>query len=106
MDFFILVDNLFVIISLYLSVNLSIKFSINLYIYLFIGEGAVISKREQRILFSEAIQVRACSERFLADLESAWQESVLLDSIPEIIRFHAKNHFQVSFNGAFTYLNY
>ncbi|XP_023328758.1 rho guanine nucleotide exchange factor 16 isoform X2 [Eurytemora carolleeae] len=59
------------------------------------GETAVITKREQRILFSEALLVRSCSERFLSDLESAWQESVLLHGIPEIVRYHAKTHFQV-----------
>ena len=44
------------------------------------------------------MQVRACSERFLSDLESAWQESVILNQITDIIRYHAKSHFQVKYN--------
>ena len=40
-------------------------------------------------------QVRACSERFLEDLESRWQESVLLSGICDIVRRHARHHFQV-----------
>ena len=66
----------------------------------FSGDSSVLSKRDQRILFSEVINmqhawlkvselsaiyivivigscqvilVRACSERFLSDLESRWQ---------------------------------
>ena len=61
----------------------------------FSGESAVLSKRDQRILFSEVILVRACSERFLSDLESRWQESVRLSGIADIIRTHAKDNFQV-----------
>jgi len=61
----------------------------------FSGETSVLSKRDQRILFSEVIMVRGCSERFLSDLESRWQESVLLSGICDIIRQHAKENFQV-----------
>jgi len=61
----------------------------------FSGESSVLSKRDQRILFSEVILVRACSERFLSDLESRWQESVRLTGITDIIRAHAKENFQV-----------
>ena len=71
----------------------------------FSGEGAVLSKRDQRILFSEALQVRAASERFLADLESRWQESVLLTGICDIIRHHARENFQVGFNFEFNFGN-
>jgi len=61
----------------------------------FSGESSVLSKRDQRILFSEVILVRACSERFLSDLESRWQESVRLTGIADILRAHAKENFQV-----------
>jgi len=61
----------------------------------FSGETSVLSKRDQRILFSEVILVRGCSERFLSDLESRWQESVLLSGICDIIKAHAKENFQV-----------
>ena len=43
----------------------------------------------------QVILVRACSERFLSDLESRWQESVRLTGITDIIRAHAKENFQV-----------
>ena len=36
----------------------------------FSGDTSVLSKRDQRILFSEVIGVRSCYEKFLADLES------------------------------------
>jgi len=61
----------------------------------FSAETSVLSKRDQRILFSEVILVRGCSERFLSDLESRWQESVLLTGICDIIKAHAKENFQV-----------
>ena len=61
----------------------------------FSGESSVLSKRDQRILFSEVVLVRAASERFLSDLESRWQESVLLSGISDIIRLHAKENFQI-----------
>ena len=44
---------------------------------------------------SKVILVRACSERFLSDLESRWQESVRLTGIADILRAHAKENFQV-----------
>ena len=43
----------------------------------------------------QVILVRACSERFLSDLESRWQESVRLTGIADIIQSHAKENFQV-----------
>ena len=61
----------------------------------FSGESSVLSKRDQRILFSEVISVRACSEKFLADLESRWQESVQLSGISDVIMKHANQNFQV-----------
>ena len=61
----------------------------------FSGETAVLNKRDQRILFSEVISVRACSEKFLADLESRWQESVVLTGISDIIMTHARQTFHV-----------
>ena len=61
----------------------------------FSGESSVLSKRDQRILFSEVISVRSCSEKFLADLESRWQESVVLSGISDVIMKHANQNFQV-----------
>ena len=61
----------------------------------FSSDSSVLSKRDQRILFSEVISVRACSEKFLADLESRWQESVVLSGISDIIMNHARHNFHV-----------
>ena len=61
----------------------------------FSGDTTVLNKRDQRILFSEVISVRACSEKFLADLESRWQESVVLSDICDIIMTHARTNFHV-----------
>ena len=61
----------------------------------FSGDTSVLSKRDQRILFSEVISVRSCSEKFLADLESRWQESVVLSGISDVIMKHANQNFQV-----------
>ena len=61
----------------------------------FSGDTSVLNKRDQRILFSEVISVRACSEKFLADLESRWQESVLLAGISDIVLAHARHNLHV-----------
>lgn len=47
------------------------------------------------LLFSDVISVRHCSERFLADLEGCWQDSVRLTGICEVVRRHAKENFSV-----------
>ena len=56
---------------------------------------SVISKWDHKRLFGDVINVRQCSERFLEDLEKKWQSSILLDGLCEVVRDHAKNHFQV-----------
>merc|ERR1712223_764435 len=56
---------------------------------------SVISKWDHKRLFGDVINVRQCSERFLEDLEKKWQASVLLDGLCEVVRDHAKHHFQV-----------
>ena len=61
----------------------------------FVGDTSVISKRDYRILFSDVIAVRQCSEKFLEDLEKRWQDSVLLTGITPIVKEHAKENFQV-----------
>ena len=61
----------------------------------FSGDTSVLNKRDQRILFSEVISVRACSEKFLADLESRWQESVVLAGISDIVLAHARHNLHV-----------
>ena len=57
---------------------------------------SVISKWDHKRLFGDVINVRQCSERFLEDLEKKWQASVLLDGLCEVVRDHAKHHFQVN----------
>eukprot|EP00095_Tigriopus_kingsejongensis_P010586 maker-scaffold449_size167299-snap-gene-0.16 protein:Tk10586 transcript:maker-scaffold449_size167299-snap-gene-0.16-mRNA-1 annotation:"hypothetical protein DAPPUDRAFT_43086" len=61
----------------------------------FLGDTSVISKRDYRILFSDVIAVRQCSEKFLEDLENRWQDSVLLTGITTIVNEHAQKYFQV-----------
>ena len=62
------------------------------YLYLPID---VITLLNHNMFPPQVILVRACSERFLSDLESRWQESVRLTGITDIIRAHAKENFQV-----------
>ena len=62
------------------------------YLYLPID---VITLLNHNMFPLQVILVRACSERFLSDLESRWQESVRLTGITDIIRAHAKENFQV-----------
>ena len=62
------------------------------YLYLPID---VITLLNHNMFPPQVILVRACSERFLSDLESRWQESVRLTGITDIIRTHAKENFQV-----------
>lgn len=69
-------------------------FALELWVGLF-SDVSVISKRDYRILFSDVIAVRQCSEKFLEDLENRWQASVILTGIPEIVQKHAQHHFQV-----------
>ena len=57
--------------------------------------SGIISKRDHRVLFSDVVSVRACSERFLADLEKRWAESVMLHGLPEVVWRHARDNFQV-----------
>ena len=57
--------------------------------------SGIISKRDHRVLFSDVVSVRACSERFLADLEKRWAESVMLNGLPEVVWRHARDNFQV-----------
>merc|ERR1712223_465243 len=57
--------------------------------------ASVITKWDHKRLFGDVINVRQCSERFLEDLEKKWQSSILLDGLCEVVRDHAKNHFQV-----------
>ena len=60
-----------------------------------VGEASVISQWDHQRLFGDVINVRQCSERFLEDLEKKWQASVLLDGLCEVVRDHARDHFQV-----------
>lgn len=59
------------------------------------GNASVISKWDHKRLFGDVINVRQCSEKFLEDLEKRWQSSILLDGICEVVRDHARDHFQV-----------
>ncbi len=60
-----------------------------------LGSAACVSARDHRTLFSDVVAVRQCSERFLADLERSWQDSVMMSGLCEVVRQHASNNFQV-----------
>jgi len=59
------------------------------------GISSVISKWDHKRLFGDVINVRQCSEKFLEDLEKRWQSSILLDGLCEVVRDHARDHFQI-----------
>ncbi|XP_059485709.1 uncharacterized protein LOC132202666 [Neocloeon triangulifer] len=55
----------------------------------------VLSKTDRDILFSGIRPVKSCSERFLADLEKCWQESILLTNICNVMERHAAKNLNV-----------
>ena len=56
---------------------------------------SLITKWEHKILFGNVMKIQKCSDRFLEDLKSEWKNSIFLDGLCEVVREHAKNHFQV-----------
>lgn len=55
----------------------------------------IITKRDFRILFSNIVSVKKCSESFLEDLENCWQNNIMLNGICEIVHKHSLTSFQV-----------
>ncbi|KAJ9590440.1 hypothetical protein L9F63_016527, partial [Diploptera punctata] len=60
-----------------------------------LNDESVLSKNDRRILFSNVIPVKTCSERFLADLEECWQDNIMLHGICDVVYKHATKYFNV-----------
>ncbi|XP_034248382.1 ephexin-1-like isoform X1 [Thrips palmi] len=58
-------------------------------------DETVLSKGDRQILFSRVNPVRARSEKFLADMERCWQDSIMLQGICDIVKRHASEYFNV-----------
>lgn len=58
-------------------------------------DETILSKGDRRILFANVNPVRTRSEKFLADMEHCWQESIMLQGICDIVRRHASEYFNV-----------
>lgn len=50
---------------------------------------------DRKILFSFIVPVLECSDRLLRDLESCWQDSIMLKNLAKHIFKHAERHFHV-----------
>lgn len=55
----------------------------------------ILDPADRKTLFSCIVPVLDCSDRFLRDLESCWQENILLKNISTHIYQHAEKHFHV-----------
>ena len=58
-------------------------------------DETILSKGDRRILFSNVNPVRTRSEKFLADMEHCWQDSIMLQGICDIVKRHASEYFNV-----------
>ncbi|KAK3912006.1 Ephexin-1 [Frankliniella fusca] len=58
-------------------------------------DETILSKSDRRILFSNVNPVRTRSEKFLADMEHCWQDSIMLQGICDIVKRHASEYFNV-----------
>ncbi|CRL00131.1 CLUMA_CG013410, isoform A [Clunio marinus] len=50
---------------------------------------------DRKTLFSYIVPVLECSDRLLCDLESCWQDNIMLVNLPKNIFKHAEKHFHV-----------
>lgn len=55
----------------------------------------ILDPQDRKILFSNIIPVQECSDRLLCDLESCWQDSIMLKNLAKHIFKHAEKHFHV-----------
>jgi neuronal guanine nucleotide exchange factor len=58
-------------------------------------EPQIIDPQDRKTLFSFIIPVLECSDRLLCDLESCWQDSIMLNNLAKHIFKHAEKHFHV-----------
>ncbi|XP_017775563.1 PREDICTED: uncharacterized protein LOC108561925 [Nicrophorus vespilloides] len=54
-----------------------------------------LTYEEKTILFSKVVPVKECSEKLLGDLETCWQDNILLHGVCDIIKKHAEENFEV-----------
>lgn len=55
----------------------------------------ILDPADRKTLFSYIIPVLECSDRLLCDLESSWQDNVMLVNLSKNIFKHAEKHFHV-----------
>lgn len=55
----------------------------------------ILDPADRKTLFSFIVPVLDCSDRLLRDLESCWQENIMLKNLATHIYKHAEKHFQV-----------
>lgn len=54
-----------------------------------------LDPQDRKTLFSYIVPVQECSDRLLCDLESCWQDSIMLKNLAKHIFKHAEKHFHV-----------
>lgn len=58
-------------------------------------DSETLDPTDRKTLFSFIIPVLECSDRLLCDLESCWQDSIMLKNLSKHIFKHAEKHFHV-----------
>lgn len=56
----------------------------------------ILSAADRKTLFSYIIPVQECSDRLLSDLESCWQDNIMLIGLSESLQKHVEKYFHVS----------
>uniref|UniRef100_A0A336MZU7 CSON011407 protein n=1 Tax=Culicoides sonorensis TaxID=179676 RepID=A0A336MZU7_CULSO len=55
----------------------------------------ILSAADRKTLFSYIIPVQECSDRLLSDLESCWQDNIMLIGLSESLQKHVEKYFHV-----------
>ncbi|XP_063701168.1 uncharacterized protein LOC134831378 [Culicoides brevitarsis] len=55
----------------------------------------ILSAADRKTLFSYIIPVQECSDRLLSDLESCWQDNIMLIGLSESLQKHVEKYFNV-----------
>ncbi|XP_071439785.1 rho guanine nucleotide exchange factor 16-like [Hetaerina americana] len=53
----------------------------------------ILCKEDREVLFSNIVEVRNCSQRFLSDLKGCWYDDISLQDLDEVIYKHAEETF-------------
>lgn len=56
----------------------------------------ILSAADRKTLFSYIIPVQECSDRLLSDLETCWQDNIMLIGLSDSIHKNAEKYFHVS----------